>query len=132
VQPIDSGMVNDYLREAMGTDFTAKDFRTWGGTLAAMRLLAREPAPGDADKPPGKRSIATTRNAVIAEVAKQLRNTPAVCRKSYIDPAVFAAWEDGRLHRACNGARGPRQWEQAALRLLRATRRKAPKQKPPK
>src|SRR4249919_2747958 len=49
VQPIDSGLVNDYLREAMGEAFTAKDFRTWGGTLAALRLLAAESGPeGDA------------------------------------------------------------------------------------
>ena len=121
VQPIDSGMVNDYLRDAMGTDFTAKDFRTWGGTLAAMRLLAREPSPSDADKPPSKRSIASTCNAVIAEVAKQLRNTPAVCRKSYIDPVVFDAWEAGRLH--AKDVRGERQWEQTLLRFLRRERR---------
>jgi DNA topoisomerase I len=125
VQPIDSGMVNDYLREAMGSDFTAKDFRTWGGTLAAMRLLAREPSPNDADEPPSKRSIATTRNAVISEVAKQLRNTPAVCRKSYIDPVVFDAWEAGRLHAYARDVRGARQWEHALLRFLRRSRAQA-------
>jgi len=122
-QPIDSGMVNDYLRDAMGTDFTAKDFRTWGGTLAAMRLLAREAEPGDADPQPSQRSIAATRNAVISEVAKQLRNTPAVCRKSYIDPVVLDAWEAGRLHAFTRDARGERQWEQALLRFLRRERR---------
>jgi DNA topoisomerase IB len=123
VQPIDSGMVNDYLRDAMGAEFTAKDFRTWGGTLAAMRLLAREASPGDGEKPPSKRSIATVRNAVIAEVAKQLRNTPAVCRKSYIDPVVLDAWETGRLHAFIRDVRGQRQWEQALLRFLRRERR---------
>ncbi|KQY49712.1 DNA topoisomerase IB [Lysobacter sp. Root494] len=123
VQPIDSGMVNDYLRDAMGADFTAKDFRTWGGTLAAMRLLAREADPGDADPQPSQRSIAATRNAVIAEVAKQLRNTPAVCRKSYIDPVVLDAWGAGRLHAFTKDARGQRQWEQALLRFLRRERR---------
>lgn len=121
-QPIDSGMANDYLRDAMGTDFTAKDFRTWGGTLAAMRLLARKPSPDGADTPPSARSIAATRNAVIAEVAKQLRNTPAVCRKSYIDPVVLDAWEAGRLHAFTRELRGPRQWEQALLRFLRRSR----------
>jgi DNA topoisomerase IB len=44
-QPVDSGTVNDYLREAMGEDFTAKNFRTWGATLSAMRLLADEDVP---------------------------------------------------------------------------------------
>jgi DNA topoisomerase IB len=121
-QPIDSGMVNDYLRDAMGIDFTAKDFRTWGGTLAAMRLLAREAEPGEADTPPSQRSIAATRNAVISEVAKQLRNTPAVCRKSYIDPVVLDAWEAGRLHAFTSDLRGERQWEQALLRFLRRER----------
>ena len=121
-QPIDSGMVNDYLRDAMGADFTAKDFRTWGGTLAAMRLLARKPSPDDADPPSSARSIAATRNAVIAEVAKQLRNTPAVCRKSYIDPVVLDAWEAGRLHVFTREVRGPRQWELALLRCLRRSR----------
>ena len=122
-QPVDSGLVNDYLRAAMGEAFTAKDFRTWGGTLAALRRLAVEPEPGGREAE--GRSIATTRNAVIADVAQLLRNTPAVCRKSYIDPAVFEAWENARLQRAMRGARGARQWEQALLRLLRAERRGA-------
>ena len=63
---------------------------------------------------------------MIAEVAKILGNTPAVCRKSYIDPTVLEAWEDGLLHRATRSARGPRQWEQALLRLLRRARRISP------
>jgi DNA topoisomerase IB len=131
-QPVDSGTVNDYLRDTLGTAFTAKDFRTWGGTLCALRLLADEAVPLKANGRVNARVATALQNTLVARVARTLGNTPAVCRKSYIDPAVFAAWEDGRLHRACNGARGPRQWEQAALRLLRATRRKAPKQKPPK
>ncbi|MFC5577229.1 DNA topoisomerase IB [Lysobacter niabensis] len=125
VQPVDSGLVNDYLRDAMGEAFTAKDFRTWGGTLAALRLLAAEPPPDDMDAE--GRSAASVRNAVIAEVAKILRNTPAVCRKSYIDPAVLGAWEEGRLQRATRPARGARQWEQALLRLLRGARRASPR-----
>ncbi|HET6435780.1 MAG TPA: DNA topoisomerase IB, partial [Xanthomonadaceae bacterium] len=50
-------------------------------------------------------------------------NTPSVCRKAYIDPAVFAGWRDGRLQRAAARARGERQWEQAALRFLRRAHR---------
>ncbi|MFC5570541.1 DNA topoisomerase IB [Lysobacter yangpyeongensis] len=121
--PVDSGLVNDYLRDAMGADFTAKDFRTWGGTLAAMRLFAAQPSPVDADEPPSPRAIAATRNAVIAEVARQLRNTPAVCRRSYIDPVVPDAWEAGRLHAFTRDVRGARQWEQTLLRFLRRERR---------
>ena len=122
VQPVDSGMVNDYLREAMGEAFTAKDFRTWGGTLAAIRLLAEMPWNEDGAS---QRAMASMRKSVETEVARQLGNTPAVCRKSYIDPRVYTAWETGWLARASAGVRGPRQWEALALRLLqrRATGR---------
>ena len=122
-QPVDSGMVNDYLREAMGADFTAKDFRTWGGTLVAIRLLAEREVPRREDGEIKVTAVPAVRNEVIKEVAQLLGNTPAVCRKSYIDPTVFECWQDGRLQRAVVGARGDRQWEQAALRLLRRTRR---------
>ena len=123
VQPVDSGLVNDYLREAMGDDFTAKDFRTWGGTLVAIRLLSARDVPRRDDGEVNATATAVLRKEVIAEVAGVLGNTPAVCRKSYIDPVVFDCWEDGRLQRAVAGARGDRQWEQAALRLLRRSRR---------
>lgn len=122
-QPVDSGTVNDYLREAMGEDFTAKDFRTWGATLSAVRLLADQAVPLDEEGTLDQRVATSLRNTVVERVARRLHNTPAVCRKSYIDPAVFDCWEDGRLHRACANARGPRQWEQAGLRLLRAAHR---------
>ncbi|HTU66467.1 MAG TPA: hypothetical protein VMF52_11000 [Steroidobacteraceae bacterium] len=92
---IDSGQVNDYLRERMGGEFTAKDFRTWHATLHALTLLDDVPLPE-------KRSEAALRrcmNAVVKDVAAGLRNTPAVCRKSYINPAVFIAWQNGELRR---------------------------------
>ena len=123
VQPVDSGLVNDYLRDATGGDFTAKDFRTWGGTLTAVRLLAGSEVPHKDDGQPDAPGIVAARNAVIKEVAQLLGNTPAICRKSYIDPVVFACWEDGRLQRATANARGARQWEQAALRLLKRAHR---------
>jgi len=116
VQPVDSGLFNDYLREAMGSEFTAKDFRTWGGTLEAIRLLADMPWDEDGAS---QRAMASMRKSVEVEVARRLGNTPAVCRKSYIDPRVYQAWEQGWLARASVSARGPRQWEQLALRLLR-------------
>lgn len=124
LQPVDSGMVNDYLGDAMGDDFTAKDFRTWGGTLHAVRGLAAMPLPkkvrgGD----PGERALAAAQNAVVKEVAAILGNTVAVCRKAYIDPVVFSAWRDGSLVAATAGARGQRQWEQATLRMLRRAQR---------
>jgi DNA topoisomerase IB len=97
---IDSGLVNDYLRERMGEDFTAKDFRTWHATLHALTLLGRMPLP---DRP-GAAALRRCINAVVKDVASGLRNTPAVCRKSYINPAVFDAWQSGRLRaRASRG-----------------------------
>jgi DNA topoisomerase IB len=98
----------------MGQDFTAKDFRTWGGTLAAFKLLAATPVPD----PPSKAALNRARNAVIKEVARALGNTPAVARKAYIDPCMFQAWEEGRLQALAARVRGQRQWEQAALKLL--------------
>ena len=121
VQPVSSGDVNDYLREAMGDAFTAKDFRTWGGTLAAFQRLAASVPPPDASE----RALAQLQNEVIKAVAQALRNTPAVCRKAYIDPAVFEAWRRGELLRAAEGVRGDRQWEEAVLKFLARTKRRA-------
>ena len=97
--PIDSGQVNDYLREAMGNDFTAKDFRTWGATLHAISLLACTPLP----EPPSELAYKKCIAAVVKQVAAQLRNTPAVCRKSYINPAVFDSWRSGHIHEIIDG-----------------------------
>ena len=109
VVPVDSGAINDYLREATGAEFTAKDFRTWGGTLAASQRFARSTLPYRADgSTSSERALAGLQNAVIKEVAHALGNTPAVCRKSCIDPAVFAGWRDGRVRRAANASGRPR------------------------
>jgi DNA topoisomerase-1 len=117
-RPIDSGDVNDYLREACGADFTAKDFRTWGGTLAAIKALVRAPLPRGASE----RTIAAIQNAAIREVAEQLGNTPAVCRASYIHPAVFKGWRNRTLARAIpDAALGhSRKLERMALDFLAA------------
>jgi DNA topoisomerase IB len=124
-QPVDSGLVNDYLRGAMGAEFTAKDFRTWGATLLAFRRFAATPLPDPwrEGEPRSERSLAIVEKRVVEDVAAMLGNTPTVCRNSYIDPAVFAGWRDGRLQKAAAGATGERQWEQAALKFLRAARR---------
>src|SRR5690606_3639041 len=122
--PVDSGKVNDYLRDATGDAFSAKDFRSWGPTLAAFPRLARTTLPYRADgRPAGERALAGLERAVVKEVAAALGNTPAVCRKAYIDPAVFAGWREGSLQRAAANARGERQWESAALRFLRRAHR---------
>ncbi|HEY1313141.1 MAG TPA: hypothetical protein VGE92_04655, partial [Steroidobacteraceae bacterium] len=113
-----AGQVNDYLREAMGEDFTAKDFRTWGATLHAITLLARAPLPAAASERALKLEIA----AVVKQVAAKLRNTPAVCRKSYINPAVFESWRSGLIHKVFNGSlslAAPRKAETLVLAFLR-------------
>jgi DNA topoisomerase-1 len=86
--------LNDYVKLYLGPDFTAKDFRTWGGTLlAAVAFAERAQKLGfpetTADE---KRSVA----AVMRHVAAQLGNTPAVCRASYVSPAVIEQYLDGR------------------------------------
>jgi DNA topoisomerase IB len=123
-QPVDSGQVNDYLREAMGEAFTAKDFRTWGATAMAFRMLAATPLPEPGRR--GRRSeraLAGMEKQVVCAVASVLGNTATVCRASYIDPAVFEGWREGRVQQAAEGASGARQWERATLRFLRASRR---------
>ena len=90
-QSIGSGDVNDYIREIAGEDFTAKDFRTWAGTmLASEALLTIGPA---ATAREAKANV----NAAIDQVAERLNNTRAVCRKYYIHPAILDAYADGRL-----------------------------------
>ena len=125
-QPLDSADINAWLQEAMGGPYTAKDFRTWGGTLTAFRLLAATPLPASVDGGgPSERALAAEENRVVREVAAMLGNTAAVCRKAYIDPVLFDAWRGGRLEKHVRGARGERQWEAALLRLLQAERRRA-------
>ena len=87
---IDSSDVNDYLREAGGGPFTAKDFRTWYATLDAIQCLCKPP-------PAGTRAMKREMTAAIAAVAARLGNTAAICRKSYIHPEVLLAYSDGRL-----------------------------------
>jgi DNA topoisomerase I len=116
--PIDSGQVNDYLREAMGDDFTAKDFRTWGATLHAITLLAHTALPAA----PSERAFRREITGVVKQVAVKLRNTPSVCRKSYINPAVFDAWRGGLIHKVFNGnlsLAAPRRAETLVLAFLR-------------
>jgi len=124
LQPVDSGQVNAYLRDAMGTDFSAKDFRTWGGTVAALRHFAATALP----ESPSERALAALQKEVVCEEDTLLGNTHSVCRKAYIDPSVFDGWRSGSLARLA-GLRGERQWEQATLKFLRSARRTVKKAK---
>lgn len=83
--------VNDYLKEITGEDFTAKDFRTWAGTVLASIALRSQDA--FENKTQAKRNVKTA----IHAVAQMLGNTPAVCRKCYIHPAVLESYLDGTL-----------------------------------
>jgi DNA topoisomerase I len=82
--------LNDYVREYLGDDFTAKDFRTWGGTLIAAIAFAEEGPPES--ETAAKKVIP----AVMRRVGKELGNTPAVARSSYVSPAVIDQYLDGR------------------------------------
>lgn len=91
VQSISSADVNAYLKEIAGHDFTAKDFRTWNGTvLAATTLQGLEPFVTSRE---AKRNLTAT----IKEVAQHLGNTPAICRKCYIHPSVMESYLKGEL-----------------------------------
>ena len=90
-QTIDSSDVNDYLREITGEDYTAKDFRTWSGTvLAAIALREFEKFDSEAQ---AKKNVVRA----IESVAEKLGNTPSVCRKCYVHPAVLDAYLDGTM-----------------------------------
>ncbi|MBI5618814.1 MAG: DNA topoisomerase IB [Gammaproteobacteria bacterium] len=91
VHAVDSGDLNAYLREAAGADYTAKDFRTWGGTRQFARAM-RGAEPGA--------TLTESRSrlkALIGEVAAVLGNTPAICRKSYVHPALIEGYLAGEL-----------------------------------
>jgi DNA topoisomerase-1 len=117
--------LNDYVRAYLGDEFTAKDFRTWGGTLiAAVGLAERGTAETETE---AKRTVA----AVMRTVGEQLGNTPAVARSSYVSPAVIDQYLDGTTiedfrprHLRVVGARdlGLDREEQALLSLLRSWR----------
>jgi DNA topoisomerase-1 len=83
--------VNQYIREITQQDFSAKDFRTWAGTvLAALALSEFKRSDSQAD---AKRNVV----AAIEKVTKQLGNTPAICRKSYVHPEILNAYVAGDL-----------------------------------
>jgi DNA topoisomerase I len=89
-----SKRLNDYVKLYLGEEFSAKDFRTWGGTLlAAIYLAERCEQEGIPDSETAQKRSVT---AVMRRVAKQLGNTPAVCRASYVSPAVIEQYLDGR------------------------------------
>ncbi len=124
---VGSADVNDYLRNASNADFTAKDYRTWAGSVYALAALRQLVCASAAD---ARRHVVST----VKEVASLLRNTPAVCRRCYIHPEVITAFEAGELQALLPAAarRGLRVDEAAFAALLvqaekraRQARRKA-------
>ena len=89
---VESSDVNDYLRRVSGSEFTAKDFRTWAGTVLAAQAL-RALAEVDLTKPATKKAIVEA----VKSVSSRLGNTPSVCRKCYVHPQIFEAYLDGHL-----------------------------------
>ena len=109
---IESADVNAYIRAASGEDFTAKDFRTWAGTVSAARALCREQKP--LTKSEAKRVI----TRCVKAVAGVLGNSASVCRSSYVHPGIFAAYELGRL--ACLPDPEDARFEAAMIAFLDA------------
>lgn len=89
---ISSHDVNRYIQAEIGPEFSSKHFRTWGATVLAAVNLSGEPLPET------KRATAVALNGVFDHVARNLRNTRAICRRCYVHPAVVMAWQDGKLH----------------------------------
>jgi DNA topoisomerase-1 len=114
---VGSADVNAYIREAMGEDFSAKDFRTWAGTLAAARALIMTETCASASE--AKRNI----NTCVKAVAGLLGNTAAVCRSAYIHPLVLEAYQDGAL--PLKPAASERAFELAVIRFLETARDEA-------
>jgi DNA topoisomerase-1 len=111
---VESSDVNAYLREALGEDFSAKDFRTWAGTVMAAKALMLTPACSTATET--KRNVVTC----VKAVAGVLGNTAAVARSAYIHPAVLQAYEGGGLDVKASG--DERAFELAVLKFLEAAR----------
>lgn len=116
-----SNDVNAYIKEHMGEEFTAKDFRTWGGTLVATAAILTQELEDSASATERKKAL----NTVIKSVAKRLGNTPAIAKNSYIDPRIFTAYDDGntfpKLRKTMRAMR-PRKYlsveEQCVLKVL--------------
>ena len=106
--------MNGYLRDVLGEDFSAKDFRTWAGTVMAARALMLSPACSSSAE--AKRNVSTC----VKAVAGVLGNTAAVARSAYIHPAVLEAYETGKLD--VKASNDERAFELAVLKFLEAAR----------
>ena len=107
---IDSGMVNQYIKDATGMDFTAKDFRTWAGTLHALRAFA---SLGEAcSEAECKKNVV----AVLDAVSRELGNTRTVCKKYYVHPGLVQLYEESKLNKYLTDAEGTE--EEVLMKIL--------------
>jgi DNA topoisomerase-1 len=122
--------INAYIKEVMGRNFSAKDFRTWAGTLICACALARVQGEVNGNRPANKRLLV----AAIKETAEALGNTPAVCRSSYICPLILASFEKGEVidrhfvsvkELMAYRGKGLHPAERSLLRFLKQTSRRA-------
>jgi DNA topoisomerase-1 len=129
--PLTAAVLNEYVQEHLGDEFSSKDFRTWGGTLLAAIALAEHGPPQTQTE--AKRTLA----AVMRTVGERLGNTPSVARSSYVSPAVVEQYLDGRTiddfrprHLRIVSARdiGLDPEEQALVSLLRSWRMRRARQ----
>jgi DNA topoisomerase I len=109
---VTSTMVNDYLRSICGSNVTAKDFRTWGGTVSAAELLAELPLPDS------EREAKSNELIALDAAAAKLRNTRTVCRNCYVHPRVPESYRDGELQEAWKRARGAARFSRAERTVL--------------
>lgn len=115
LRDIDAADVNDYLREASGEDYTAKDFRTWYATIGVLEELSQ------CEFSTAQEAQVHIKTA-LKNVAQLLGNTPAMCRKCYVHPAVLEAFLSGRLHSDAPTRRLPRE---QLLQLLKSAAKRA-------
>lgn len=115
---VDSGMINHYIKEATGQDFSAKDFRTWAGTLKALEFFRSLP-PAESEAVIKKNVVAT-----LDEVSKKLGNSRSICKKYYVHPGLIQLYEEQKLdtclsRSAASRVRGISREEKDLLHLLK-------------
>jgi DNA topoisomerase-1 len=115
---VDSGMINNYIKEITGTEFSAKDFRTWAGTLQALKALrACGKAGSEADC---KKNILDA----LDQVSKKLGNSRSICKKYYVHPSLLTLYENDELEKYCKDVKRKSQFQEPEecmlLRILKA------------
>ena len=123
-RPIESGMVNEYIKKSMGKDFSAKDFRTWAGSVHALDALCALPETGEEAE--RKKNIVT----MLDSVSRKLGNSRAICKKYYVHPGLVRMYEENNFSRYFRLANEPEKdvenngltsSEKVLLKILKAS-----------